>query len=152
MLYRCNYAEIARMQRPSKPSSKDLESVEYAQVVGECRASPLLVANVPRSTDMPPEEEIMRKHREVLVNILSNDLSQLLSKLNEKSILLDEELNHLKRLPVKGDQVSLLADLLIKKAASKKEQCIMIVEFLLQQVVSDRLGRIMAEELGMLSV
>ena len=138
------------MQRLSKPSSKDLERVEYAQVVGECRAIPLVVVDLPKSTDMPQEEEIMRKHREELESVLSNDFSQLLSKLNEQSILLDKELNHLKRLPVKGDQVSLLADFLIKKAASKKEQCIMIINFLLREVVSARLGRIMAEELGML--
>ena len=138
------------MQRRSKPSSKDLERVEYAQVVGECKAIPLVMVNLLKSTDMPQEEKIMRKYKEELENVLSNDLSQLLSKLNEKSIILDEELNHLKRLPVKSDQASLLADFLIKKAISKKEQCIMIIEFLLQEVVSARLGRIMAEELGML--
>ena len=108
------------------------------------------MVDLPKSTDIPPEEKILRKHREDLENVLSHNFLCLLSKLNEESILRNEELNHLKHLPVKSDQVSLLADFLIKKASSEKEMCSVIIKFLLQEVVSARLGRIIAEELGML--
>ena len=136
--------------KSKSPPNKD--RVGYAQVVGECQAIPLVVVELPKNPDtcMPQEEAILRQHKADLEKVLSHDFLCLLVKLSEKFILSDEEFNQLQSLQIKGDQVSLLADFLIEKAFSEKEMCCAIVKFLLQETVCARLGRTIAEELGML--
>ena len=131
------------MHQPLESSTKDLEMFEYIQ---------MLVLRPPQSPDMPREEKIMRKSEKDLEYVPSSNFSPLLSKLKEELIFGNTELNYLKNLQVKSEQVSLIADLLIEKASFEKEMCAIIINLLLQEVMSARLRRIIAEEPGMLEV